>query len=82
MTSCSDDFPAEGRNVLPMEGHSEDGAHRGLHDLGVIQFHRVGRGNDSVDAEPVRDAEDGAQVARVADAVQSQEKALVRPESP
>ena len=80
MAAAGHDLPAEFRDVRPVERHAEDGAHRGLDHLGIVQFHGVGRSDDPVDAEPVRHPEDGAQVAGVADAVQGQEQPLRGPE--
>ena len=55
---------------------AEDGAHGGLDGLGVVQVDAVGREVDGADAEPIGQAQDGADVPRVADGVQSEAEAL------
>ena len=66
---------AELRDVLIVETDAEKRAHGSLHDLGVEKVGRVRRCVDAVDAEPVGDADDGAEIAGVADAVEGQVKA-------
>ncbi len=53
---------------------AEDGAHRGLDDFRVVDFYRILRGEYRMDAEPVGDAQDGTQVAGVADAVKGEDE--------
>ena len=55
---------------------AEDGAHGGLDGLGVVQVDAVGREVDGADAEPVGQAQDGADISRVADGVQSETEAF------
>ena len=54
---------------------AEDGAHGGLDGLGVVQVDAVGGEVDGADAEPVGQAQDGADVPRVTDGVQSEAEA-------
>lgn len=48
---------------------AEDGAHGGLDGLGVVQVYAVGGKVDCADTEPVGQAQDGADVPRVADGI-------------
>ena len=61
-----------------METDAENGAHRGLDHLGIEEIHRVRGGKNPIQTEPVGDAQDGAQIAGVADAVQRQIEAFFR----
>ena len=60
-----------------MEGYAEQGAHGSLDHFGVVPIDTVGRGIDGCDAEPGGNAQQGAQVTGVADAVQDQAKAFI-----
>ncbi len=56
-----------------MEPDSEYGAHRGLHNLGIEYVNGVGGGVDRIDSEPVGDADDRPEIARIPDAVKGKE---------
>ena len=60
--------------ITIMYPYAKDGAHRRLHDFRVIGFDGVFGGEDPVDAEPVGDADDRAQIAGIANAVESEDK--------
>ena len=49
-----------------------DTSHRGLYHLGAVGIGGVLATVDGVDAEPVGNADDGAEVARVLDTVEGQ----------
>ena len=52
--------------------HMGDTPHRGLHDLGIVGVGAVFATVDGVDAEPVGNADDGAEVAGILHAVEHQ----------
>ena len=49
-----------------------DASHRGLYHLGIVTVGSIFRTEDGLDAKPVGNADDGAQVARVLNAVEGQ----------
>ena len=57
-----------------MESNAGKGTHGSLNDLGIEAVSRVQGAEDIVHSEPVAGADDGAEVSRVLDSVQSQEK--------
>ena len=59
-----------------MQLYTGHGSHGGLYGLGVIDVGGAGRTEDVPDAEPVGNAHDGAQVARVLYIVQCQAERL------
>ena len=59
MSASGADAPAESGDIHREEGDTEDGAHRRLHDFGIIQVHGVFRGHHAVNAEPVPDPVQG-----------------------
>ena len=55
---------------------SEDGAHRGLDRLGIVQVRAVRRQVDCLYFEPVGQTQDGSCISRVADRVQHRPEAV------
>ena len=54
---------------------AEDGAHRGLYGLGIVQVRAVRRQVDCLYSEPVGQTQDGSDISRVADRVQPETQA-------
>ena len=67
----------ERREVLIDDFHAGEASHRRLHHLRGVGIGGVGTAENGLDAEPVGNADDGAEVARVLDAVESERQLRV-----
>ena len=73
---CAVDGVIRGQSIEQLIGldidymYAGDAAHGGLNDLGIPGVDGAGAAEDGVDAEPIGDADDGAQVAGVLDVVE------------
>ena len=54
-----------------MKFHAEDGAHSGLDHFRIEYIYSVRRCENSIDSEPVRHPENGAEIARITDGIES-----------
>ena len=66
----------QGGEVIIIYVYARDAAHRGLYHLGVPGVGSVGAADEGGDAEPVGDADDGAEVAGVLYAVEGEGEAF------
>ena len=73
--ACCTAVPSKMHQVADSGFLSEDGTHRGLYGLGIVQVRAVRRQVDCLYSEPIGQTQDGPDISRVADRVQPETQA-------